>query len=239
MLKSPQSSIHNTHTRTYTHTYTNTYTQTHTHNTQEHTHRHTHAHTQTHTHKHIHTNTHTTHKNHICTTHTTHTQEPHMHNTHTQTHTHTRTTLCTCTHTHQNTHTYLGHTVGNGQVGPKKGKIAAVKAFPVPKTKKDVRAFLGLTGYYHKFIPKYATLAAPLTELTKKQQPNCLVWNAECAEAFEALKRHLCTSPVLICFCNQNLYIVERNLIMNYQVYLTKDHFSNSKSTTIIVHAHV
>ena len=95
--------------------------------------------------------------------------------------------------------TYLGHIVGNGQVRPEKGKFAAVEAFPVPKTKKDVRAFLGLTGYYRKFIPKYATLAAPLTELTKKQQPNCLVWNAECAEAFEALKRHLCTSPVLKC----------------------------------------
>ncbi|KAL5491440.1 hypothetical protein EMCRGX_G016726 [Ephydatia muelleri] len=54
-------------------------------------------------------------------------------------------------------------------------------------------------GYYNKFIPKYAMLAAPLTELTKKQQPNHLVWNAECAEAFEALKRHLCTSPVLKC----------------------------------------
>ena len=54
----------------------------------------------------------------------------------------------------------------------------ATEAFPVPKTK-DVRAFLGLTGYYRKFIPKYATLAAPLTELTKKQQPNCLVWSAQ------------------------------------------------------------
>ena len=95
--------------------------------------------------------------------------------------------------------TYLGHIVGNGQVRPEKGKIAAVEAFPVPKTKKDVRAFLGLTGYYRKLIPKYATLAAPLTELTRKQQPNCLAWNAECAEAFEALKRHLCTSPVLKC----------------------------------------
>eukprot|EP00731_Ephydatia_muelleri_P004432 Em0002g608a len=95
--------------------------------------------------------------------------------------------------------TYLGHIVGNGHVRPEKGKVAAVEAFPVPKTKKDVRAFLGLTGYYRKFIPEYATIAALLTELTKKEQPNCLAWSSGCAEAFEALKRHLCTSPVLKC----------------------------------------
>eukprot|EP00731_Ephydatia_muelleri_P005837 Em0003g85a len=95
--------------------------------------------------------------------------------------------------------TYLGHIVGNGHVRPEKGKVAAVEAFPVPKTKKDVRAFLGLTGYYRKFIPEYATIAAPLTELTKKEQPNCLAWSSGCADAFEALKRHLCTSPVLKC----------------------------------------
>ena len=95
--------------------------------------------------------------------------------------------------------TYLGHIVGNGHVRPEKGKVAAVEAFPVPKTKKDVRAFLGLTGYYRKFIPEYATIAAPLTELTKKEQPNDLLWNLECAESFEALKRHLCTGPVLMC----------------------------------------
>ena len=69
----------------------------------------------------------------------------------------------------------------------------------MPKTKKDVRAFLGLTGYYRKFIPEYATIAALLTELTKKEQPNCLAWSSGCAEAFEALKRYLCTSPVLKC----------------------------------------
>ena len=79
--------------------------------------------------------------------------------------------------------TYLGHIVGNGHVRPEKGKVAAVEAFPVPKTKKDVRAFLGLTGYYRKFIPEYATIAAPLTELTKKEQPNCLAWSSGCAEA--------------------------------------------------------
>ena len=47
---------------------------------------------------------------------------------------------------------YLGHVVGNGEIRPEKAKIQAVEEFPVPKTKSQVRAFLGLTGYYRKFI---------------------------------------------------------------------------------------
>ena len=48
---------------------------------------------------------------------------------------------------------YLGHTVGNGIVQPELSKVEAVQQWPVPETKKQVRAFLGLTGYYRKFIP--------------------------------------------------------------------------------------
>ena len=70
-------------------------------------------------------------------------------------------------------------------------------SFAVPVTKKQVRAFLGLTGYYRKFIPDYASLAAPLTDLTKKTAPNNVCWNVQCEEAFKELKRLLCTSPVL------------------------------------------
>lgn len=94
---------------------------------------------------------------------------------------------------------YLGHIVGNGQVRPEIEKVAAVEGFPVPKTKKEVRTFWGLTGYYRKFVVNYATLAAPLTELTKNNAPNRVSWTSQCDQAFKALKRLLCSSPVLRC----------------------------------------
>ena len=57
-----------------------------------------------------------------------------------------------------------------------------------------MRRFLGLTGYYRKFIPDYA---APLTDLTRKSKPNRVAWTTECDRAFQELKLILCSSPVL------------------------------------------
>ena len=93
--------------------------------------------------------------------------------------------------------TYLGHVVGNGEVRPEQSKQQAVKDFPTPKTKKQVRAFLGLTGYYRKFIPGYAETAAVLTDLTRKTAPNQVDWSAACEQAFNALKSALCSEAVL------------------------------------------
>ena len=92
---------------------------------------------------------------------------------------------------------YLGHIVGNGEVRPEQSKLQAVKEFPVPATKKEIRAFLGLTGYYRKFIPDYAKIAAVLTDLTKKSAPNKIVWTAECDMAFRSLQEALGSSSVL------------------------------------------
>ena len=92
---------------------------------------------------------------------------------------------------------YLGHMVGSGDVRPEPTKVLAVKAFPVPTTKKQVRVFLGLTGYYRRFIPDYATVAAPLTDLTKKEARNRVIWTTKCANAFQRLKDTLCSAPVL------------------------------------------
>lgn len=92
---------------------------------------------------------------------------------------------------------YLGYVVGRGQVKPEHSKVTAVVNFPQPATKKQVRAFLGLTGYYCKFIPQYASLAAPLSDLTRKRGPEMIEWTPECEEAFKKMKTILCSSPVL------------------------------------------
>ena len=64
--------------------------------------------------------------------------------------------------------------------GPDPSKIQSVKSFLTPTNKKQVRRFLGLTGYYRKFIPDYAKIVTPLTDLTRKNKPNCVAWTAEC-----------------------------------------------------------
>ena len=81
--------------------------------------------------------------------------------------------------------TYLGHTVGQGQVHPLVAKVRAVQEYTQPKTKKDVRAFLGLCGYYRRFVPNFATIATPLTNLTKKDRPNVVEWDDLTQHAFE------------------------------------------------------
>uniref|UniRef100_H3AIQ2 Reverse transcriptase/retrotransposon-derived protein RNase H-like domain-containing protein n=1 Tax=Latimeria chalumnae TaxID=7897 RepID=H3AIQ2_LATCH len=63
---------------------------------------------------------------------------------------------------------HLGHIISDKQVKPKVGKVQAVLECPQPHTKVQVQSTLGLTGYYQKFIPHYASIVAPLTDLTKK-----------------------------------------------------------------------
>ena len=92
---------------------------------------------------------------------------------------------------------YLGHIVGSGQVQPDPSKLEAVKTFTIPKSKKEVRVFLGLTGYYRKFINNYSSLAAPLSDLTRKDIPNKIPWSDSCDKAFNTLKQILCSNPVL------------------------------------------
>ena len=93
--------------------------------------------------------------------------------------------------------TYLGHIVGGGIIQPDTGKVEAVRDFPIPTTKKQLRTFLGLSGYYRRFIPQYSTIASPLTDLTKKSAPNDIEWTADCDHAFQRLKSLLCTAPIL------------------------------------------
>ncbi|CAM4523929.1 unnamed protein product [Lepidochelys kempii] len=93
--------------------------------------------------------------------------------------------------------TYLGHQVGQGTISPLQAKVDAIQKWPVPKSKKQVQSFLGLAGYYRRFVPHYSQIAAPLTDLTKKKQPNAVQWTGKCQKAFNKLKTTLMSDPVL------------------------------------------
>ncbi|XP_041467568.1 uncharacterized protein LOC121417899 [Lytechinus variegatus] len=92
---------------------------------------------------------------------------------------------------------FLGHVVGEGTLRPDPAKLDQILHATPPTTKKEVRAFLGLAGYYRKFIPNFATIAAPLTDLTKKNGPNKVEWGPIEERAFQTLKSRLTSSPIL------------------------------------------
>ncbi|XP_072172659.1 uncharacterized protein [Diadema setosum] len=92
---------------------------------------------------------------------------------------------------------FLGHIVEGGRVKPTPEKLAKVKSMPRPTTKREVRSFLGLVGYYRKFIPNMAAIAAPLTDLTKKNQPEKVRWGEVQEHAFQTLQDRLCKYPIL------------------------------------------
>ncbi len=73
--------------------------------------------------------------------------------------------------------TFLGHVVGNGQVTPADCKVAAIKQFKQPKTKRHVKQFLGLTGYYRRFVEHYADHTQHLREAISQVAPDNVVWN--------------------------------------------------------------
>ena len=74
----------------------------------------------------------------------------------------------------------------------------AVEQFSQPKTKTDVRYFLGLVGCYRKFIREFSNVAAPLSDLTVKGAPIKVTWTPDCERAFKSLKKALTSSPVLV-----------------------------------------
>ena len=90
---------------------------------------------------------------------------------------------------------YLGHMISSEGIHTDPSKIKAVQNLQPPRNLDQLRTFLGLAGYYRKFIPDFATIATPLTELTQKSAK--FVWLDKHQQAFLSLKSYLCSAPIL------------------------------------------
>nr|GEV11310.1 hypothetical protein [Tanacetum cinerariifolium] len=107
---------------------------------------------------------------------------------------------------------FLGHVIDHSGVHVDPAKIKAIKSWAAPTTPTEVRQFLGLAGYYRRFIKGFSLISKPLTKLTQKNKK--YKWGKEEEEAFQTLKRKLCNAPILaltegtkdfVVYCNASL----------------------------------
>ncbi|XP_057426016.1 uncharacterized protein LOC130719407 [Lotus japonicus] len=91
---------------------------------------------------------------------------------------------------------FLGHVVSKAGIAVDPAKLEAVNSWGTQKTVTEIRSFLGLAGYYRRFIEGFSKIATPLTRLTRKDQP--YQWTPECEKSFKELKEKLTTSPILV-----------------------------------------
>ena len=91
---------------------------------------------------------------------------------------------------------YLGHIVSGDGIKPVPEKLSAIQQMPRPYTPKEVKQFLGLVGYYRKFIPRYADIARPLNALIRKD--TAFEWSDICQRSFDLLKAMISEEPILV-----------------------------------------
>ena len=90
---------------------------------------------------------------------------------------------------------FLGHVLSAEGVVVDPGKVRDILNYKPPISVHQVHSFLGMVGYYHRFIPDFSKISKPITELLKNQTK--FVWSSKCNEAFETLKKLLTTAPIL------------------------------------------
>ena len=90
---------------------------------------------------------------------------------------------------------FLGHVVSHGGISIDSRKVGAILNWEQPTTITEVRSFLGLAGYYRRFVKDFSQIALHLTKLNRKNAP--FEWMPECEQSFQDLKKRLMTAPVL------------------------------------------
>jgi hypothetical protein len=90
---------------------------------------------------------------------------------------------------------FLGHTISQEDIAVDLDKVQEVMNWKPPTTVRQIRSFLGLTGYYRRFILDFSRIAKPMTKLLKKGAK--FDWGQKCEDAFHTLRQHLTTTPVL------------------------------------------
>ncbi|KAL0556239.1 hypothetical protein IC582_004750 [Cucumis melo] len=102
--------------------------------------------------------------------------------------------------------TFLGHVVSSEGVSVDRTKIKAVTSWPRPSTVSEISIFLGLAGYYRRFVEDFSRIASPLTQLTRKGTP--FVWSSACESSFQKLKQKLVSAPVLTVLDGSGSFVI-------------------------------
>ena len=91
---------------------------------------------------------------------------------------------------------FLGHVISGEGIVVDPTKVESVTNWQSPTSVKEISSFLGLAGYYRRFIENFSKIAKPMTELLKKEAK--YIWTEDCEASFQELKKRLVTAPVLI-----------------------------------------
>ncbi|XP_042455224.1 uncharacterized protein LOC122039864 [Zingiber officinale] len=134
---------------------------------------------------------------------------------------------------------FLGHVVSSRGISVDPQKIEAITGWEQPKTVQEIRSFLGLVGYYRRFVEGFSSIALPLTRLTRKGEK--FSWTESCEQSFQELKRRLVTAPVLVLpsgvdgfvlftdasYQGLGAVLMQRDRVVSYASRQLKDHERN------------
>jgi len=102
---------------------------------------------------------------------------------------------------------FLSHVISEDEISVQETKIDAIKDWPPCRTLTELRAFLGTSGYYRRFVKDFSSIAAPLFALMKKDVE--FVWTDECQTAFDMLKKRLTSAPILALPTDEGTYVLD------------------------------